>query len=273
MILKLIYSLALLTFINSAMAYGNDIEVYYSNGDVIVIGDSAANDIEIRRLYSSIHQFRGLNGTTINGSSQALTLPIQDDLKIWMLGGDDFVDIRSVYLRSTTHADLIIEMGRDDDELKVKNANVRRDIVVSDDFVFRGDDKITVNSCRARNIDVETQGSSLIGVVYNDCNWIRIESGLGGDDFISVAGNDATTIDIDASNEDDELIFVGNSVHGFLHIYLNAGDDSLQFSINDMFGVIGTIDGGIGRDIGSGLPWSYNAAMLGFGRLSVPNFE
>ena len=268
---KLTLSVALLTLIESAVVFGNDIDVYYSRGDVIVRGDSDGNDLEIRRVHSSVHQFRGLNGTTINGSSEPLFLPIQDDLRMWMLGGNDFVDIRSLYLRSTTHADLIIELGSGDDEILLRTGNVRRDVKISDDFLLRGNDTISVRNCNANSIDVETQGSAHIGVVYNNCSWIAIESGAEGSDFISVVGNEAGLIDINASNENDELILVGNDVAGgFLSVSLNDGNDSAKLSVNVLNRTNTMIDGGDGMDFGSGFdeyqwPW--------WGNVNIVNFE
>lgn len=69
----------------SATATAEDIEVFMVRDNVIAVGDSDANDLEIRNVDSTLHQFRGLNGTTVTGSTKLVVLPVRDDLKIWML--------------------------------------------------------------------------------------------------------------------------------------------------------------------------------------------
>lgn len=265
---RLTCSAAVLILINSAMVLGNDLDVYISRGDVIVNGDSDANDLEIRRVYSSLHQFRGLNGTTINGSTEPLILPIRDDLRISMFGGDDFIDIRSLYLRQTSHADLVVRQGRDDDEIVLRSGNISGDVKILDDLVFRGNDTISVRNFQADAIYIETQGSAEIGVIYNDCNWIYVESGAAGADIISVVGNDTAFMHIYASDENDDLVFVGNTIeNGYGLVNLFDGDDIVQLSVNELYWASLTIDGGSGNDTGSGLnqwPWWYAVEILNF---------
>ncbi len=272
---RLALGLALFTVIQSAVAFGNDVEVYYSNGDVIVKGDADGNDIEIRRLHLSVHQFRGLNGTTINGSSDPVILPIQDDLRIWMYEGDDLVDIRSLYLRGTSHADLVVELGSDHDVFSLRNGSVRRDVTITDRDIYRGNDKITVGECSVGDtLDINTQGIADIRVFYNDCRFLFIDSGHFGDDFVSLVANEAISWVIDTSNEDDHMVFIGNHMTSNARINLHDGNDSIQYSSNGFSGYILSIDGGAGTDTGSRLPRSSDA-IFGFlgGTIRVMNLE
>lgn len=267
MMFRLTFTAALLILLPT-MVLGNDLQVSVLRGVVRVVGDADANELRIQRIYSTIHMFTGLNGTTINGSSDPLYLPIQDDLRISMGGGADFVDIRSLYLRNTSHADLTVRPGGGNDEIRIRNANITGDVSILDDLVFRGNNTISVKECRADAIYVETQGSAHIGVTHNECRWIYVESGRIGADFISVVGNDTNYMHVFASDSNDDMVFVGNTIsNGYGMIELSGGDDFVQVSINELAFASLTIDGGDGRDTGSGLtkwPWWYSVQILNF---------
>lgn len=244
-----------LVIFGTATVRANDVEVVFSNGDVLVTGDSAANELEITRLAGSVHQFRGLRGTTINGSTDPVVVPIQDDLRIWMLGGEDFLHLRNVYIRGTSHADLLVEMGRDNDEIRIDSGSVRRKVVISDDRVFRGDDNVYVYNLNAFSVYIETQGSARIGVTYSNISRLMVESGLVGQDFLNISANDIDFMDVDASNENDHLVFIQNNLSGsFVRVNLNRGNDVAQLYGNHLNHADAIFNGNAGTDQVTGEP-------------------
>lgn len=243
----------ILALTSSSFAHANNVIVEYANGDVIVKGDDNDNEIEIRCIGLYIHQFRGLNGTRINGATSTVILPVMDDLQIYMQGGDDVVRIPYVNVYRTSHADLILDLGTGSDEVDFDRGYVRRKVTIKHFGKF-DDNRISVRYLTADTLYVATQGISDIAVTYSDCNWIYVESGVEGRDDITMIANDATYMNIYTSDLDDTLVFIGNRItNGYCLVELSWGSDIVQSSINETwFGLI-RIDGGIGVDTKSTL--------------------
>ena len=81
-------------------------------------------------------------------------------------------------------------------------------------------------------------------------------------------GNDTSFLHVYASDRNDDMVFVGNKIaNGYGLIELCGGDDFVQVSINELAWASLTIDGGDGRDTGSGLKdwwWWYSVKILNF---------
>ncbi|MGI9517268.1 MAG: hypothetical protein ACR2NP_09495 [Pirellulaceae bacterium] len=255
-----------------------DVQATLINGDVVVTGDNGNNDVRISRIHGSLHLFRGLNGTTINGSSFAV-LPIQDDLVIELEGGHDSLEILSLRARSVSHADVHIEMGDGDDQILINNASIARHLIIDTDRFLSGNDDIELENVRVgrfliadlgdgldrffaidclveRTMDIEADEMVSIILHRNIADRIEIDSGVAGSDVIRVLNNDVETIEVRTSDESDDVIFMSNSIFTASGIVdLGGGDDVLDLRFND-FGFWGFVRGvllvvgGPGRDTG-----------------------
>ena len=192
---------------NRQLMAGN-VTVNVEWNEVIVRGDSKANQIEVFQLDNGAYRISGLNGTTVNGKSFVDRTSSDRDLRIFMGAGDDKVILGNNFSRAAMIVeDLEIDMGTGLDGLAVANV------------------KHTDNQPMLLRMGGAENERDIVSVQkVTSTNGIKIETG-GGNDGVEV---------------------IKTSVKGKLDVNLGAGNDDLW--LVDAFFASNNINGGSGSD-------------------------
>jgi len=278
---SLLFSLAIAT-LGNAVAHANDVQVTItsnSNPDVVITGDDDGNSVRISYIFQTLHVIQGLDGTTINGSSSSIVLPVQDDVRINLEDGDDQLEITSLSAHAVSHAEVVIELGAGNDELLVTDLYARDNLYIETDTIFSsGNDDVDLQDFQVNGVLVvdlydgddcclvlDGTGLSLAWIVAdgtatilcqrNDVDEIFIDSGEDGADKIRVFDNTTETIEVRTSDFADDVLVLQNAIwSGDGIVELGGGNDDLDFRWNTL-GSWGwapsyVISGGNGRDTG-----------------------
>jgi hypothetical protein len=127
----------LLLSISLGLTDGNVSVTLNAEGDLVVLGDAKANHLAIDSI-EGFPAVRGLDGTTVNGSSAPFAVPadLRGRLLIDLGDGDDWLSLD----RNMPAAGTYVRMGRGDDYLGVFDRRARGPVVLDldagDDFLI-----------------------------------------------------------------------------------------------------------------------------------------
>jgi hypothetical protein len=114
-----------------------DVAVAVDDGDLLITGDDADNQIMIVQTGDEEYTVTGLDGTLINGEDEYVAEGVDDDVHIEMGDGDDAVEI----VETEVPDDLNVSLGSGDDALSVQLVTVNDDMEVDGGG---GDDAVRV---------------------------------------------------------------------------------------------------------------------------------
>ncbi len=217
-----------------AVPAGN-VAAFFLGGDLIVVGDHADNAVEIRVTDGDlVVQGRDGTDTTVNGDSRAVfngVGGIADDLKVFLGGGDDLLDV------------LGVGVGGD--------VSIQADGFFTKFFGGRGDDQVLLDQLTiGGNLDVSTGGGA--DAVLLERSTVASDTTIAtgaGDDRLALVGlglGDSLALDTGAGN--DKAFLTGAAVGGPTSVRTGAGDDVLLLHGANPFGGPVSLDGGGGKD-------------------------
>lgn len=192
-----------------------NVQVSVVNNEVVVRGDSQANQIRVAQLNNGAYRVFGLNGTKVNGQSSVDRTSIDRDLRIFMGSGDDTVLLGDfAYLGGnmltgtlTTCEDLEIDMGAGADALHLGNVKT-----------------------------IDNQFTSIkMGGLENDNDFLKV----GFSTF-------KTGLKLEMGGGKDQAQIFNSKINGKLDVNLGSGDDSIQL-VDTIFST-SSINGGSGTD-------------------------
>jgi hypothetical protein len=219
-----------------------DVTVNVVNGDLVVTGDSGANEVAIfqtitdGQLIPGSFFVNGVNGTTINGGAGATFAGATRDFKIDLAGGSDRLTLGQGNHFSTFRVlgDLDIKMGNGANRVNLQGITVHDDASIT---TGTGGDNIQV---RAIIGDPDVDGG------HND---LTIKTGNGIDSAQvrhSVVRGDVL-IDTGTGIEHDFVDLFQCSLNGNGTIKTGAGEDDVYVR-QASFAKVLTIDTGANRD-------------------------
>ena len=171
--LLLVLSGFALTALGSPLADG-DVTVFLDNGDVVVIGDDASNDI-IHEAEGDL-AIRGRNGTTVNGSAEPFFLPPVEGRYFVDLGEGDDTFTTSTVLRPNSE----LHMGNGTDLVQIGNSTASGRGLLID--TGAGDDIVDVQDSSFGRLKIMTgRGSDLVSFLFADADLLAIQTGSGDD--------------------------------------------------------------------------------------------
>ena len=212
------------------------------SGNLIVIGDGAANGIDLDMFgeFTVAGTDAGGAPTRVNGEPNGVAefeVTGEGDLRLYLGGGDDLLEVGTRSDSVDAPDDIEIYGGSGDDDVRVIG-----DTNVGDDLEVRagsGDDVVRIYSPDvADDVDVSTEGGDDAVTLYG----ARIE-----DDLIVRTGAGRDTVDVGFSDEFSDRILGAVSVAEDTHIDLGFGNDALEV-LDSTFGGRFFADGGWGTD-------------------------
>jgi len=212
-----------------------DVAAFLLGGDLIVLGDEADNDIEIVVTDGNlVVQGREGTNTTVNGDSRVVFEGVDrvaDDLRIFLGGGNDLIDIRGV----SVGGDISILAT---DAVRAAGVGASGDQVLLDLLTIGGNlDVSTGAGADAVLVERSTiAGDTTIATGASDDRFALVDVNLGGRLTVNTgAGNDQVFLDPTAAG-------------GRISIRTGAGDDTiLLHGVNEFSGAV-SLDGGDGKD-------------------------
>ncbi len=213
---------------------------------LVVTGDAAANSVEVTLLNGNI-QLRGLDSTTINGSTDSFIIASGTDtmtgvVQIAMGNGNDSVAFsRNVKFNST-----VLVYGQDgNDTIAVTGADFNGVFAA---FGGAGNDTITLqNSTSASRLEVYGEaGNDLVSLTNMTLNGPTKIKGQDGDDGASlnnVTSNSALKIKM--GRGDDDVTIQDSTLNSGVHIKTKQDSDAVMLD-NNTFGARVHIN--LGRD-------------------------
>jgi uncharacterized delta-60 repeat protein len=195
-----------------------NVRVIYRHGNLIVLGDTGNNSLQISGDGTNI-TLQGLGNTTVNGSSNAYVIAgseIPGFVLLSMSLGNDTVGIQNLKAGGT----IGVAMGMGNDILELKNVQSHKDLWVNGGL---GNDRVSMlNSSVSRNVILfGSLGSDQIGLKnVQDGNHLIVAGSIGDDRLIIdqtsvggsavvIGGGGADAIGIDASSVADDVAILG----------------------------------------------------------------
>lgn len=191
--------------LESRSLLAGDVVISQVGVNTILTGDLDSNDIVITAsdtIPGQITITSGDDPTTINGSSDPVTLTLTGDLRILLGDGADVLAIvGNTSGNATIPEDLIVDLDGGTNSFRITDG-----FAVAQDFLFSGG-----NDGNALNIDRVATGRNL-----------RVTSGSGG--FVTVfSGVDvAGDLRVSHTGQSGNVLFMGGSVDG--PVVINQGD-------------------------------------------------
>ncbi len=255
-----------------ALLSGN-VTVAIASGDLVVTGDSNANEIRVFDNQEGGLVVRGLNGTQINGSNNGFfnTAAVEvDDVRIDLNNGNDSLTFRAVNFRD----DLTVLGDQGNDSIVV----IQSDIDFLNIQAGLGADFVALGQSNARvarvltgdDPDRVTVRESFISVS------LTVDSGIGDDEvqversrvgtsglFLTGDGNDEVSLDdstfrtlrMELGDQQDTALIIKSTINfatlinGDSSAFAPGGDqDKILFSSSTTFSDL-TFNGGEGDDI------------------------
>jgi Ca2+-binding RTX toxin-like protein len=231
---------------------GNVMAAILPGGNLLVLGDSKANQIGIQSTSGSALQISSLDGTTtINGSSGPFTTSgVTGSVFVFLGAGNDVIHVGGGTMTTSIPQNLLIGLGNGTDTAEVANTSVGGNLAI---FGGRGGDTVTVGSAATASA-VSVDGNLLI---------------YGG------FGN--TTMAVFDANVDGNLTLIGNGNSDHIQVGYDAGlgiigDESDTGHVNiggnltiaDLGSSFGSPLAGLGGALGS-IDCSTNPSTCGIG--------
>ncbi len=273
------------------MMLAGDVSVFVTSGQLLVIGDGQANQIQVIGTADGRARVIGLEGTTINGGpANFRSAPGLNSLLMQLNGGDDSARLQGLVVPGR----LELQGNNGNDSLEVLNSFVgmfsamggNGDDILQPDNVFvadtalismgAGNDIISVNALAAGRYVGMFTGDGDDVVAINDLQTGRLLAlGTGsGDDLVLLAGqtSSGTGSGISLGSGADFLgILPGqtgqrSSWRNALSIEAGAGDDQVALDSNVSTGLRAILNGRSGFD-------RLRHGGASFGSAMIENFE
>ncbi len=232
-----------------------DVAALLLGGDLIVVGDQADNAVEILVIDGNlVVQGREGTDTTINGESRVIfegVDRIADDLRVFLGGGDDLIDIQGVSiggdLSIRTDAILAAVFGSSDhDQVLLDRLTIGGNLDV---FTGAGDDAVLLERSTVA-------GDTTIATGAGDDRLSLVGIGLGG------------SLALETGSGNDRAFLIQTAVGGPTSVRTGAGDDDILLHGVNPFGGPVSLDGGGGADTAE-----LDAATTFAAGLTVRRFE
>jgi hypothetical protein len=182
---------------------GNVLASVVANGNLLILGDSKANQIGIQSTVGGALQISSLDGTTkINGSTSPFTANgVTGNVFIFLGQGNDVIQLGGPSLTTNLPHNLLIVGGNGNDTVDIANASIGGSVAI---FGGGGSDTVAVGS--AATATAVTVGGNLL-----------IDGGLGN-----------STLAVFDANVTGNLTLVGNGT-----------SDHIQVGYDEGLGIIG----------------------------------
>lgn len=183
-----------------------------ASGSLNVVGDGAANGVQITQVNATTYTVSGLNhfgSTAVNGGFSRTFSNVRDDIYVDLGNGDDYLAMGGTTTggRARLNDDLFIAMGA-------------------------GNDTVDIRGLMNRDAD----------------DYMSIDTGSGNDWVYLANVNCRAGLNVSTGSGDDRLTMTGSSV-GSMFADLGAGNDRAEIRSN-WFGSQPTVDGNTGFDTG-----------------------
>jgi hypothetical protein len=191
-----------------------DIAAAVLDGELAILGDDQSNRIIIERsptgTDSNTFQLTPVDGTTINGSAEPLTISGVQSIRLEMGGGDDSVLLRDArlygafsfgggegrdvltMLRVTVHGAVLLDAGAGRDTIHLANVRARDSVTIDDRL---GPSSLHLNRLWVDGVAAVRTGNSIDQLDITDSTFRHV-SGFrtrGGDDTIRIRGTTIRT--------------------------------------------------------------------------------
>ena len=177
---------------------GNVLAAVLANGNLLVLGDSKANQIGIQSTAGGALQISSLDGTTkINGSTSPFTANgVTGSVFIFLGQGNDVIQVGGPSLTTNIPQNLLIVGGNGNDTVDIANASIGGSVAI---FGGGGSDTIAVGS--AATATAVTVGGNLL-----------IDGGLGN-----------STLAVFDANVTGNLTLIGNGTNDHIQVGYDEG--------------------------------------------------
>jgi hypothetical protein len=230
---NLLTPLALLATASLGHAAGN-VLIDVTEGDLIIKGDDLDNLILMDLSPEGALRIKGLEGTTVNGSSdvEVSGLPFDYDLLARLGAGDDLLVIAGIDIGD----DLRIDGGAGDDTIQLGGVFVDDDLEI---ITTDGDDRVDLVATDVGDdlrIQLGSGADTLLALGSSVADRAGVQTGRG-DDIVQIAGNLLDTLAIDLGRGDDLLtVDFGNEIAGPSLFDGGPGGDTLADAQGSAFG-------------------------------------
>ncbi|MFK7817774.1 MAG: hypothetical protein AB8G99_03565 [Planctomycetaceae bacterium] len=220
----------------------SNVTVSVKNGDLLVQGDKANNQIRLAGSSNGSVIVSGLNGTTINGSMYSRTYRVQDDVRLaFNKGGNN-----KVLLEEVVADDLSYKGGHGRDQLGVRYGSLN-DVSVktsggNDTVLFQtvqGIDSININTGHGRddigvagisgNVTINSgHGNDGVLVVGGAQGSGNIKTG-GGKDYLALYSTAfSRDVNVKTGHGSDEVWVTNTTIGGKLNVHGGGDSDALM---------------------------------------------
>ncbi len=218
-----------------ALLTGN-INVMLAGSTALIFGDSGNNSLEVAEDGGNIVA-RGLNGTTINGGTDAFTIAtgtttFSGQFLAWLGRGNDTLTVGSGLSFSQS---LFVDGQGGNDTIGILADSVGRDLNLNGGF---GTDSISIQGTSVGgNIYVWSQDSATIDISgVNVAHQLHVNTGSGDD---SVVVRNTTVADltfISTGSKHDSIAINNSTLNGPLLIFAGTGDDMIYIDSTSVRG-------------------------------------
>lgn len=236
-------------FLENRALLAGDVTTQLIGQNAFVNGDAAGNAIEITVINGDI-VVRGLDGTTVNGSTDdfvlvANTSAIPGSLRVVLGGGNDTASVDGV----TVRGDVFVSGGIGNDVLTLESSSVvGQNLNISGG---RGADTIVLSSVNIGG-RVDLSGGTGSDDIVVDQSQIgsrtRINGSRGHDDIVIRQSNLANDLRIMGRRGNDVIMLDASTVSGRTVIHAGGGADNIVIQGEGQFSGRVRAIGGAGRD-------------------------
>jgi VCBS repeat-containing protein len=180
-----------------------------AGGNLFLIGDASANQLEVTRLGANNVQITSLDGTTINGQTGPVTLNnVRTGITAALGDGDDVLRLTGASSTSPFEVlgNAMVNSGEGDDTIVLTNFSTRGALLL---MTQGGDDTITADGLQVQNPAVIHTGA--------------------GEDNVSISNSTfRSNFLLDVGNDDDQVDVRNSIFQRVSHFHGGKGIDSLN---------------------------------------------
>lgn len=194
---------ALVCIANVSVGGGNVAVSINSEGDLVVIGDAGANDIELWGYKGPPQEVRGHTGTTINGGPGPFVLPpVRGRITVDLGAGDDRLDSTMGFPVGS-----VVSMGDGADEVRLGDIGAR-DLRVS---LGAGDDFMDVQDSGFGRLFIDAgAGNDVVTFFFAGADSLGVRMGDGNDLLRLSHGDFDETVTLNGGLGRDALALIDN---------------------------------------------------------------
>lgn len=216
---------------------GGNVQAYLSGGNLYIIGDAAANSVALWNVTPNAIRIQG-NGTTVNGSSTALTFALGAGKSVFinLRGGDDFVILGDNPADTNTRSlsilgNLRIDLGDGNNNVGLENIYVGGTTTIR---AGAGNDVLDIDTTLGQPSFFRGNVSATLGDGTNN---------VTGSTF-GVGGN----LSLTTGTDDDTIDLANATINKNLLIAANDGLNNISITDSDVNGNITRISTGVDDD-------------------------